>query len=742
MFTMRERARSAGPARVDRIVDRARLDDRYATATGRILRLIAPGGYGKSTILTRWACDDWRPVCWLDLEPIDNDPLVLTSAIARGLGELSDIDYAPGPEGALATDRLHGVVIPSFAEVLRSCTTPIVVVLDDLHRVDSVEAAEAIETLAAHMPADSTLVLSGRRQMPDGWLARLRLEPGVIDLGIDDLAFDLAETEEMLGLMGVEFDAASVEELTAEFGGWPAGLRLAGIALEEERRNGERDAAGLGRSRFVTDYLELEWLGRLDPDDERLLMEVACLGRFTAEMCQDVLGRSGCAARLRDLRRRLPFLLPLDQRDEWYRLHSLLASLLSERLRDRNRPRFRAIHAAASRWWERRGDIDLAIEHAVRGDDLARCEHLIVEHFGIYLAAGHYPIVKRWVDHLPEARIAATRRLQAVAAIMCTQAGDGVTALRWTRRLAGGLEGLDQDDETALRADALLALLDTAPPDQLIPLGEGARNGSHGTWRAFACWGLGGDRVRLGDLAAARDDFEAGAFEAELVGAHVLEANLRASVAAVADLQGDTAAVVEFTTTAEHLLRVHRTAHVPTTGIVAAMSSLVAARREHRDAAQESLERARRHLAGFVGVAPHVNILANIAMAKVCLLGDDAAGARTHLSLVDRHVAMGSPAGALEAALEPLRATVGAASDLLLDRTWALTDAEMRVLKFLPTNLSLGDIAGRLYISRNTVKSHVAAIYRKMGTASRGDAVERARASGLLAPDSSAPLDH
>jgi LuxR family maltose regulon positive regulatory protein len=62
----------------------------------------------------------------------------------------------------------------------------------------------------------------------------------------------------------------------------------------------------------------------------------------------------------------------------------------------------------------------------------------------------------------------------------------------------------------------------------------------------------------------------------------------------------------------------------------------------------------------------------------------------------------------------------------------SLTTAELGVLHFLPTNLSLADIAKRLYVTRNTAKSHAAAIYRKLGVSSRGDAVTVAREAGLL----------
>jgi LuxR family transcriptional regulator, maltose regulon positive regulatory protein len=64
----------------------------------------------------------------------------------------------------------------------------------------------------------------------------------------------------------------------------------------------------------------------------------------------------------------------------------------------------------------------------------------------------------------------------------------------------------------------------------------------------------------------------------------------------------------------------------------------------------------------------------------------------------------------------------------------ALTRSEVRVLRYLPTNLSTREIAGELYLSTNTVKTHQRHLYQKLGSSSRSEAVERARALGLLGP--------
>jgi len=63
-----------------------------------------------------------------------------------------------------------------------------------------------------------------------------------------------------------------------------------------------------------------------------------------------------------------------------------------------------------------------------------------------------------------------------------------------------------------------------------------------------------------------------------------------------------------------------------------------------------------------------------------------------------------------------------------------LSDSELRVLRYLPTNLTGPEIAGQLHVSSNTVKSHLRSLYAKLGTHHRADTVTLARDLGLLAP--------
>jgi LuxR family maltose regulon positive regulatory protein len=122
-----------------------------------------------------------------------------------------------------------------------------------------------------------------------------------------------------------------------------------------------------------------------------------------------------------------------------------------------------------------------------------------------------------------------------------------------------------------------------------------------------------------------------------------------------------------------------------------------------------------------------------LELARAYLAVSDTAGAQTAVREAEAIVRVRPALGVLVDELVELRGRVGGAADALAGSS-TLTSAELRVLPLLPTYLSFQDIADRLGISRNTVKTHAMSIYAKLWASSRGEAVERAVELGLLEP--------
>ncbi len=706
------------------LIDRTRLDHRFTAAAGGVIRVLAPGGYGKSTLAARWAAHDERAVRWLDLEAIDNDPLVLGHALRQALAGLGT-----APSGSTAGPDLKGTVA--------SCSEPFILVLDDVHHLESEASAVLLSQVIAGLPPASTLVLVGRSHHHAEAIARFRLEPGVIDVVTDDLAFDLAETEQLLTSMGVDPDIDVLSELTDQFEGWPAGLRLAGMVMSSRESGFEVPVKRLGSIEYVTDYITEEWFGRLKTADQHLLMELGCLGRFSANSCEEILGIADAAPTLRRLCREEVVLFALDQVGGWYRLHPLLQRWLCSRLRSQNRTRWSVIATATARWWEREGDIDLAIEHALAGEHLDLCEELITTHAGLYSARGMYTTVQRWLTNLGDARIRSSPRLRVVASTVAVYAGDGEAGLRWARLAWDELDNTEAgaaqtDNLTMLQAEALRAGLEVLPAAEAIPIASHAyRLLPAGPFQAFAAVVLGANRYIAGDERGL-DTLRQALFENDVGDWSILNAMAAAALAIVLDLEGQRDEAAELSTRAVELLATRAGETYPATGFTMAIASLLDARAGRNQQATERIELSLNRLDALDNCAPWYRILGLVTLIRGCLLLDNPQTAGDLLQQLELSMTIQDQSTPFARHVDGLHNSVQAANELRAERLWSLTAAELRVAQYLPTNLSLSDIATRLYVSRNTVKSHAAAIYRKLGTSSRGEAVRRARSAGLI----------
>lgn len=129
---------------------------------------------------------------------------------------------------------------------------------------------------------------------------------------------------------------------------------------------------------------------------------------------------------------------------------------------------------------------------------------------------------------------------------------------------------------------------------------------------------------------------------------------------------------------------------------------------------------------------PWLNLQARIALARSAQITGHRAEAATLLDEADALMVAVPDAVTVRDQLATLRRGLSTRQSSGSHGPSSLTTAELRVLQYLPTHLALTEIAERLFVSRNTVKSHSIAIYRKLGTTSRSGAVDIARAAQLL----------
>ena len=406
------------PERVPRPRLIRRLDE--GLRTGHRLTLVsAPAGFGKTTLLSDWIGQHERPVAWLSLDDQDNELsrfwTYLVAAVQRvhadlGQDTLHLLQAAQPPPAQVMLN-------PLLNEIAALAETPpvldIILILDDYQLISTPQVHEGIAFLLEHQPHNLHLVISTRVDPPLP-VFRLRARGHLAELRTDDLRFTPSEAVTFLNtVMGLDLTPADVEVLETRTEGWIVGLQLAALSLQGRTDAHQFIAAFSGGHHYVLEYLTEEVVRRQPESVRRFLMETSVLHRLCGSLCDALTGESDGNDMLADLQRRNLFLAPLDDEHRWYRYHHLFADLLGNLLRKERPPeRIRELHIRATKWHERNGNLDDAIQHALQALDFERAASLIEQAAQSVIAHGRLTTFLRWLEALPEHLLRARPRLR------------------------------------------------------------------------------------------------------------------------------------------------------------------------------------------------------------------------------------------------------------------------------------------------------------------------------------------
>lgn len=382
------------------IVARTALVDRLAAAQAPVVTVVAPPGYGKTTLLAQWAERVWPRVAWVSCDDGDNDPVVLLSALAVALDRIEPID--PAVFWALASSGAGITIVPRFVSVIASMRLPVTVVLDHTETVTNKRCLNTIAELALHLPPGWRFVLASRTKVPLP-TARLRAQGRIMEVGAEDLAMSAEEASSLLEGAGVKPDVASTSELVQRTEGWPTGLYIAALAIRAGARQSEAGFTFTGDDRFMGDYLRSELLDRVSGSEVSFLIRTAVLDRMCGSLCDAILGATASGRVLEQLESRNLLVVPLDRRRDWYRYHHLFRELLQAELRRREPDLVQDLHVRAAAWYEANAMPEAAIEHAQAAGDNDRVARLVLELAQPVWAGGRVVTVLRWMEWLRDA---------------------------------------------------------------------------------------------------------------------------------------------------------------------------------------------------------------------------------------------------------------------------------------------------------------------------------------------------
>ncbi|QFZ19657.1 AAA family ATPase [Saccharothrix syringae] len=325
-----------------------------------------PAGSGKTTALATWAARRaaTNPVGWVSLDAHDNAPAYLWTAITEALRTVVHPPNHPAslPPATSAAEPDHPAAVIA---ALDRATTPVCLVVDDVHVLTDRTALRGLELLVRHTPAQLRLVLAGR-STPPLRLSRLRLEGRLREVDGRQLAFTRQEAEALFTGHHVELAPDDVDLVLRRTDGWTAGLRL--VALSVAAAGSGEDTPLQGAVPMVSEYLAEEVLGRQPEHVREFMVSTSICDTVCADLAAAVSEQPGTGPLLHDLSRANSLVTAVEGAEGWYRYHPMLREHLLAEL-DRSRPRDRPrLHHIAATWHRDAGRPLTALEHAVQAE--------------------------------------------------------------------------------------------------------------------------------------------------------------------------------------------------------------------------------------------------------------------------------------------------------------------------------------------------------------------------------------
>ncbi|QIB65388.1 LuxR C-terminal-related transcriptional regulator [Kineobactrum salinum] len=387
----------------------------------RLTVLVAPPGYGKTTLLAQW----WHRLrarqiraAWYSAANVDRDPsaflkMLASALVDAGLGLGTDLERAIGDAGA-------DITLDHLVFGLEQIETPAVLIIDEFERVDHPPIAALVRELIDVLPDGVHLALASRVK-PSISLSLLRAQGGVRLIEANELRLG---NEELAQVLERPPDSPEVAQVAEHTEGWPVAVQLYRLWRERAGKSG-RVPRFTGRATEVADYLAEQVFSALPPSHQSLLMDLSISDYCEAALADCIRNTTNSAGLLEELSELLPELLQQSHAgdDIAYRLHPLVSEYAQGRLQQ-HPGRATVLHQRAAQWlWQHERYAD-ALCHALDSRDDGTLQVMLRElpYFEIFLrfGAGELRTILREVpveyrDQWP--------RLQMVSALAHFKAG-------------------------------------------------------------------------------------------------------------------------------------------------------------------------------------------------------------------------------------------------------------------------------------------------------------------------------
>ena len=392
------------PASDPRAVRRERLSLLLAPGHPKRLNLvIAPAGFGKTTLVSQWCARTTGPIAWLSLDEHDDEPRRFWQYVVGAFEQagLTGLETCHKELAGSADDNLNSA-ITALINALTADGGPWILVLDDFHFIASDQIQRQFGYFVDYLPPGITVTLASRTEPPLP-LARWRVRRWAQEIHPALLAFSEDECRDFFHhTMGQTISEQDVQAICRRTEGWVAAMQLSALSGS----NSSLD------ERHISDYVLSEVLDKQPSDIVAFLLDTACCPRLCASLCNTIRNTDDGQKQLETLLSQNLFLIPLDNHNEWFRYHDLFRDALLQRARHAAPARSQLLWQRTVEWLLEHGQVQEAIAQIVQKQDWPWLADVLAAHGNNLIHGGYHLPVLAWLDALPADQITEKAQLQ------------------------------------------------------------------------------------------------------------------------------------------------------------------------------------------------------------------------------------------------------------------------------------------------------------------------------------------
>ncbi|SFM54910.1 LuxR family transcriptional regulator, maltose regulon positive regulatory protein [Marinobacter zhejiangensis] len=391
------------PAADVRAVNRSRLHRLLDPSPPKRLNLVvAPAGYGKTTLVSQWCVGLAENVAWLSLDENDNSPRRFWQYVI-GAAQHSGVTGTDQLSRRLASFEDHEMegAVAGLLNALTQTPALSTIVLDDFHLIQDPKIHRQFAYFIDYLPPGITVTITSRTE-PELPLERWRVRQWVTDIQPQVLAFSESECRHFFrDYMALSLSDEESRQIWRQTEGWVAAMQLTALSGRSPDNADESPKTLEVGGQQINRYVFSEILDQQPEDIRQFLLDTAMTSRLSGSLCDAMRANSDSQAFLERLIRLNLFVIPLDSKNEWFRYHDLFRDALLQRARALDGDRVNLLEQRAVDWLLTHDHVQEAVAQVISRKDWARLATVLEQHGNNLIQGGHHLPVLEWLQKLP-----------------------------------------------------------------------------------------------------------------------------------------------------------------------------------------------------------------------------------------------------------------------------------------------------------------------------------------------------